>query len=82
MSRGAVHIHFWACSDPKIPEATGCRISVRNIESLYARCQGEEIVHPNGALTTTVWGKKEFAIVDPDSNLVTFFEPVDQAAVL
>lgn len=38
VSRECVNIHFWACSDPQIPSATGCRIGVRNIESLYNHC--------------------------------------------
>lgn len=80
VSRGAVHIHFWACSDAAIPAATGCRVGVVNIDALYAHCVQEKIVHPNGALHTTPWGKQEFAIIDPDSNLVTFFEPVAPSA--
>jgi hypothetical protein len=75
VSRGNVHIHFWACSDRGIAEATGCRLSVLNIESLYAHCSSQEIVHPNAPLKTTPWGNREFAILDPDGNLVTFFQP-------
>lgn len=75
VSRGGVHIHFWACSDPMIPAATGCRVGVVNIEALNAHCVLEGIVHPNGALHATPWGNQEFAIIDPDHNLVTFFEP-------
>lgn len=75
VSRGNVNIHFWACNDPTIASATGCRVSVLNIESLYAHCTSEEIVHPNAPLHTTPWNR-EFAILEPDNNLVTFFEPV------
>ncbi|MDB5918932.1 MAG: putative bleomycin resistance protein [Massilia sp.] len=76
VSRGNVSIHFWACSDPQIPSATGCRVGVANIEALYARCSRQGIVHPNAALKTTEWGSREFAILEADNNLVTFFEPV------
>jgi hypothetical protein len=78
VARGSVTIHFWACNDPAIAEATGCRINVRNVESLYAHCTREDIVHPNALLQTTPWNR-EFAILDPDNNLVTFFEPVNAA---
>jgi catechol 2,3-dioxygenase-like lactoylglutathione lyase family enzyme len=78
VARGDVVIHFWACDDPDLPGASGCRVSVRNIESIYAHCTREQIVHPNGALKTTPWNR-EFAILDPDHNLVTFFEPLDAA---
>jgi catechol 2,3-dioxygenase-like lactoylglutathione lyase family enzyme len=78
VARGNINIHFWACNDPTIAAATGCRVNVRNIESLYAHCTREEIVHPNASLQTTPWNR-EFAILDPDKNLVTFFEPLSAA---
>lgn len=73
---GPVGIHFWACADAEIPKATGCRVQVRAIAQLYEHCTALGIVHPNGALAATPWGNREFAILDPDSNLVTFHEPV------
>ena len=78
VSRGSITLHFWACSDPAIAAATGCRVNVRNIESLYAHCTGQQIIHPNAPLHTTPWNR-EFSILDPDKNLVTFFEPVGAA---
>jgi catechol 2,3-dioxygenase-like lactoylglutathione lyase family enzyme len=78
VARGDVNIHFWGCNDPSIPSVTGCRVKVRNVDALYAHCTREGIVHPNGALNTTPWNR-EFAILDPDNNLVTFFEPVGAA---
>lgn len=29
-------------------------------------------VHPNGHLQTKPWGQREFALLDPDNNLLTF----------
>jgi hypothetical protein len=29
-------------------------------------------IHPNGKLQTKPWGQKEFSILDPDNNLLTF----------
>jgi hypothetical protein len=78
VARGDVTIHFWACSDPAIAQATGCRVNVRNIDALYAHCLSEQIVHPNGPLKITPWNR-EFSILDPDNNLVTFFESLDAA---
>jgi len=74
VSRGPVEIHFWACADRRIAENTGCRIEVRDIESLFAKCLAAGIVHPNAALTSKPWNAREFAILDPDGNCVTFFE--------
>lgn len=72
---GPVTIHFWACSDPGIPKATSCRVQVRGIATLHELCRSAGIVHPNAPLQTKPWGNSEFAILDPDGNLVTFHEP-------
>lgn len=29
-------------------------------------------IHPNGALSDKPWGQREFALLDPDRNLLTF----------
>lgn len=73
---GPVAIHFWACSDPGIPRASSCRIEVRAIAELHERCGSLGIVHPHAPLQAKPWGGSEFAILDPDGNLITFFEPV------
>jgi hypothetical protein len=75
VSSGVVSIHFWACADKRIAEATGCRIGVQGIQELFSRCIAHAIVHPNAPLATAPWGNQEFAILDPDGNLVTFYEP-------
>lgn len=71
---GPVEIHFWACTDRRIAEATGCRVQVQAIEALHAHCENQAMVHPNAPLASKPWGTKEFAILDPDGNLVTFYE--------
>ena len=77
VKREHVHVHFWACDDKKIAEATGCRIQVSGVRALYERCKAEEIVHPNAPLESKPWGTLEFAILDPDGNLITFHESTD-----
>lgn len=77
VANGPVEIHFWACTDRRIAEATSCRVQVRGIERLYDQCKGHAIVHPKAPLETKPWGAKEFAILDPDGNLVTFYEDTD-----
>ncbi len=74
VQRGAVGIHFWLCDDRHIAKNTACLVQVKDIEALYAQCQGADIVHPNGLLTTQPWGKKDFSVLDLDGNLITFFE--------
>ncbi len=77
VSSGAVEIHFWACEDRHIAEATGCRVKVQAIEELHAQCASQAIVHPNAPLASKPWGTKEFAILDPDGNLLTFYENIN-----
>ena len=77
VSSGTVSIRFWACTDRKIAQASGCRVGVRGIERLYARCVKNDIVHPNAPLSKASWGSQQFAILDPSGNLVAFDEPSD-----
>jgi catechol 2,3-dioxygenase-like lactoylglutathione lyase family enzyme len=72
VTRGGVGIHFWACGERHIAENTSCRIRVENIDTLFAQCSAHGIVHPRATLEAKPWGGREFAIVDPDGNLVTF----------
>ena len=69
-----VVLHFWLCTDARVPKETGCRIVVDGIEALFDTCAGLDIVHPNGPLATKPWGR-EFSILDVDGNLVTFQAP-------
>jgi uncharacterized glyoxalase superfamily protein PhnB len=75
----AIQLHFWACSDPLIAQATSCRLRVDDIDALYARCRALGIVHPKAALESKPWGSREFAALDPDGNLLTFHAFEDAA---
>lgn len=74
VTRGAVQLHFWACTERHIAENTGCRVRVEGIEALFAQCAAFGIVHPNAPLESRPWGTREFGVLDPDGNLVTFAE--------
>jgi catechol 2,3-dioxygenase-like lactoylglutathione lyase family enzyme len=77
VSRGSVTIHFWHCQDRSIAESTGCRVAVEGVDALYAAYSAEEIIHPNAPLQDQPWGTREFAVVDLNGNLLTFFERID-----
>jgi catechol 2,3-dioxygenase-like lactoylglutathione lyase family enzyme len=51
------------------------RVEVEDLPALYRHCAGADLVHPNAPLHDEPWGTREFAILDRDGNLVTFFEP-------
>ena len=79
--RDAVEVHFWAATgpegsgaEPRLAGTTSCRMQVDGIAALYEQCQARQVVHPNGELSEQPWGTREFTILDPDRNAVTFFE--------
>jgi hypothetical protein len=74
VSRDAIQIHFWSCSDRHIAENTSCRIYVTGIEQLYGELEPQGVVHPNASLQTKPWGAVEFGVLDLDGNLITFAE--------
>ena len=73
-----VQIHFFLFEtlDPK--ENYGqVYIRTDDIEGLYkSMLDTKQSIHPNGHLQTKPWGQKEFAMLDPDSNLLTFGQGV------
>lgn len=72
-----VEIHFFEHStiDPK--ENYGqVYIRTEAIETLYELLLVKNLIHPAGHLQNKPWGQKEFSILDPDNNLLTFGEPI------
>ena len=58
-----------------IAGTASCRIATRDVDALYAELSGAGVVHPvsREAVTTTDFGTREFATLDLDGNLLTFF---------
>ena len=69
-----IEIHFFEFKglDPK--ENYGqVYIRTDDIDRLYQSFLDNKVgIHPNGHLETKPWGQKEFALLDPDNNLLTF----------
>jgi catechol 2,3-dioxygenase-like lactoylglutathione lyase family enzyme len=81
VSRDDVELHFWTAdgppgsgAEPHLAGSTSCRVQVTGIDALYERYRKERVVHPNAPLHAEPWGTREFAVLDPDGNLVTFYE--------
>lgn len=72
VDRDGVQLHFWLCTDARIPKETACRIEVEGIEGLFDAYSQRGVIHPNGSLALKPWVVWEFSILDPDGNLVTF----------
>lgn len=97
LTRDGIEIHLWAARDetwrdrPGQPMVTGAesflagtasaRVLVRGIDGLFDEMREAGVLHPNGALGDKPYGLREFAILDLDGNLVTFFEPLQSREV-
>ena len=47
------------------------------IDDLYQNFLSRKVaIHPNGPLETKSWGMREFSLLDPDHNLLTFGQEV------
>ena len=71
-----IEIHFFEFRDLN---------PAQNYGQIYIRASGIDLfyelllkkgvsVHPNGHLATKPWGQREFSLLDPDNNLLTFGE--------
>lgn len=75
--RDAVSLHARAWDDPALPPQLHCRLRVSGVAALHAHCAALGLVDPASPLADQPWGSREFGIVDPDGNHVTFTEPLD-----
>jgi catechol 2,3-dioxygenase-like lactoylglutathione lyase family enzyme len=76
VSRDNVQIHLWPCAEKHIAENTSCRVYVSGVDALFSELEAQGVVHPNAPLETKPWGSREFGVLDPDGNLITFAERV------
>jgi catechol 2,3-dioxygenase-like lactoylglutathione lyase family enzyme len=58
-----------------IAGTASCAFEISGADELYERCNVLSVVHPNSHIEDTAWGTREFAVLDPDGNLVRFWEP-------
>lgn len=74
VEKGPVEIHFFRFTglDPK--ENYGqVYIRTDQIDALYQWMLDKQIaIHPGAPLQVKPWGQKEFSLLDPDNNLLTF----------
>jgi hypothetical protein len=69
-----IQIHFFKFKELDPKENYGqVYIRTNDIDNLYQSLLDNKVtIHPNGMLQTKPWGQKEFALLDPDNNLLTF----------
>ena len=78
IQKDSIQIHFFEFKalDPK--ENYGqVYIRTDNIEEWYQWVLNQKVaIHPAGHLQIKSWGQKEFSLVDPDNNLLTFGQDI------
>ena len=74
LQKDDIELHFFAF--PALDPAQNygmVYIRVQDIGAWYDSLIGAGVaIHPNGALATKPWGQREFSLLDPDHNLLTF----------
>jgi hypothetical protein len=74
VERDNIQIHFFEFKELD-PKANYGQVYIRtnDIDNLYKSLLDNKVnIHPNGTLQAKPWGQKEFALLDPDNNLLTF----------
>jgi len=78
MEKDQIQIHFFEFKELDPKENYGqVYIRTDNIDNLYQTLlDAKTRIHPNGQLETKPWGQKEFSVLDPDTNLLTFGQSI------
>jgi catechol 2,3-dioxygenase-like lactoylglutathione lyase family enzyme len=74
LQKDHIEIHFFEFAALNPLENYGqVYIRTDDIEALYrSLLEKNTAIHPNGNLQVKPWGQKEFSVLDPDGNLLTF----------
>lgn len=75
LKRGDVELHFFTHKELDPAESSaGCYIRVTDVESFYRSCSSSKLPRSGiprmDVLEDKPWGLREFAVVDPDGNLI------------
>ncbi|WP_378175309.1 bleomycin resistance protein [Aquimarina sp. SS2-1] len=74
IQKDEIQIHFFQFKELNPKENYGqIYIRTNDINGFYQSLLNQKVkIHPNGKLEVKPWGQKEFSLLDPDSNLLTF----------
>jgi catechol 2,3-dioxygenase-like lactoylglutathione lyase family enzyme len=75
LARGTVELHFFTHRDLRPAESSAmCYIRVSDVQSVYRAFESAQLPQKGiprmAALEDKPWGMREFAVVDPDGNLI------------
>lgn len=76
LEKDGIELHFFEFKALNPSENYGqVYIRTDDIAALYQWLLERNVaIHPNGSLQQKPWGMKEFSLLDPDNNLLTFGE--------
>ena len=74
--RGDMALHLDAGAHDFSARPTCCRFHIRGVDDLYAELEPRGVVKPDERLATMPHGMRQFSVLDPDGNRITFAEPV------
>ncbi len=79
IQKDSIELHFFEFNELSINENYGqVYIRTDNIDKLYQEFINRKVeIHSHGHLQLKPWGQKEFSLLDPDHNLLTFGEAID-----
>ena len=80
LEKDQIQIHFFLFKalDPKTNYGQAY-LRTDNIDACYQSLLDTKTrIHPNGTLQLKPWGQKEFSILDPDTNLLTFGQTIEE----
>ncbi len=74
LQKDAVELHFFLFTTLNPAENYGqVYMRTESIDALYQSLLANNVlIHPAGPLQTKSWGQREFSLLDPDHNLLTF----------
>ncbi len=79
IEKDEVQLHFFLFESLNPKENYGqVYIRTNDINTLYQVLLNNNVpIHPNGKLGARPWGQKEFSLLDPDHNLLTFGQAIN-----
>ena len=80
IKKDGIELHFFEFESLNPNENYGqVYIRVNDIDKLYNQLIEDSVpIHPNGKLEDKPWGQKEFSLLDPDNNLLTFGQAIQK----
>lgn len=79
-----IEIHFLQFKELDPKENYGqVYIRTNDVDELYKKLLENKIsIHPNGHIENKPWGQREFSLLDPDKNLLTFGQSLDLGSII